>query len=228
MSDMQTVRVVLVDDHEVLRAGVRDFLATSPAYEVVGEAATARASFPVIESVRPDIVLMDIALPGMDGVVATREILRRVPRTRIVVLSAHGQAHDVMDAIDAGAICYVLKADPLETLTRALDHAARGARYLAPAVAARLSAIERSRPIGHVLDVLSTREREIFRLAADCRSAGEVARELCLARKTVDTHLNRIHRKLGLRDRAELVRFAVGIGLVHSIRTRFRQPRATG
>jgi DNA-binding NarL/FixJ family response regulator len=155
------VRVVLVDDHEMLRAGVREFLASCPGYDVVGEAATARASFPVVESEKPDVVLMDIALPGMDGVVATAEILRRVPRTRIVILSAHHQVQDVADAMNAGAIAYVLKADPVETLLRALELAARGMRYVAPLIAARLSAFEASRPKRNVLDILSTREREL-------------------------------------------------------------------
>jgi DNA-binding NarL/FixJ family response regulator len=215
---VHTVRVALVDDHDMVRLGVRDFVASLPGYKIVGEAATARAAFQMIESTKPDIVVMDIALPGMDGIVATREVLRRVPGTRVVVLSAHKQIHDVRDAIDAGAIGYVLKADPPETLQQALEHAARGALYVAPNLAGCLSGLKARDKSGDVLNVLSEREREIFRLAADCRTAPEIARDLCIARKTADVHLNRISRKLGLRDRAQLVRLAVGIGLVHSIR----------
>ena len=133
-------------------------------------------------------------------------------------MTAHHQIRDVLDALQAGASGYVLKADPPETLLQALDHAACGLPYLGPRLAARLSAVDTSRVTGRCLDALSEREREIFRLAAECSTAAEIARELCLARKTVDTHLNRINRKLGLHDRAELVRLAVGIGLVHSIR----------
>ena len=214
---MQIVKIVVVDDHHMIRAGVRDFLSSMPGYQLVGEAASARAGLQVIESQKPDIVLMDIALPGMDGIVATREILRRVPKARVVVLSAHKQPHDVRDAFNAGAVSYVLKADSPDALKSALEHAVRGVSYMSPAVAAALSTAE-ARPTGDVLDVLSEREREIFRLAADCRTSPEIARDLCVARKTVDTHLNRIHKKLGLRDRAELVRLAAGIGLVHSIR----------
>src|SRR6185503_4829269 len=105
---VQTVRVVVVDDHDVLRLGVLDFVDSLPGYRVVGEAASARAAFETIEATKPDVVLMDIALPGMDGVVATREIRRRAPNTRIVVLTAHKHTHDVRDAIAAGAIGYVL------------------------------------------------------------------------------------------------------------------------
>jgi DNA-binding NarL/FixJ family response regulator len=217
---MATVTIVLVDDHELLRAGVRDFLASLPDYEVIGEAGTARDGLRLVESQRPDVVLMDIALPGMDGIVATREILRRVPDARVIILSAHGQLHDVMDAIDAGAVGYVLKGDSPETLAQALDHAARGVLYIASRLKACLSASHKARPTSDLLDILSEREREIFRLAADCRTSAEIAHELCLARKTVDSHLNKINRKLGLHTRAHLVRLAASLGLVHSIRSR--------
>ena len=218
------MKIFLVEDHDLFRAGIREFLSSVPGYEVVGEAATARAGFRMIGSARPDVVFMDIALPGLDGIVATRELLRRAPGARVIVVSAHGQVHDVIDAFDAGAVGYVLKADPPETLLQALDCAARGVPYVSPELIPFLSAFKASRPIGDVLAVLSEREREIFRLAADCCSSVEIARELCIARKTVDTHLNTLNRKLGIRDRAELVRFAVGLGLVHSIRSPVRAP----
>lgn len=217
---MPTVTIVLVDDHELLRAGVRDFLASLPDYEVVGEAGTARDGIRLVESRRPDVVLMDIALPGMDGIVATREILRRVPAARVIIVSAHGERHDVMDAMDAGAVGYVLKGDSPETLEQALDHVARGAPYVASRLKACLSAFEKTRATSDLLNLLSEREREIFRLAADCRTSAEIARELCLARKTVDSHLNKINRKLGLHTRAQLVRLAASLGLVHSVRSR--------
>jgi DNA-binding NarL/FixJ family response regulator len=211
------MRIVLVDDHEVVRLGVRAFLAVSPGLDVVGEAGTGRDALKLVEAAKPNVVLMDLVLPDMDGVVATREILRRQPQTRVAMLSAYEQNHDVTDAMNAGALAYVLKGDPPETLLAALHQITQGRRYFSPGLAARRSAIAAAPP-GDALDVLSEREREIFRLAADCRSAQEIARNLCLARKTVDTHLNRIHRKLGIRDRAELVRMAAGLGLVHTLR----------
>jgi DNA-binding NarL/FixJ family response regulator len=214
----------VVDDHDLLRAGVRDFLTSMPGYRMVGEACSARGGLPIVEAQKPDIVLMDIAMPGMDGIVATREIHRRLPSARVIMLSAHRQLHDVRDAFNAGVVGYVLKSDPPETLKEALGVVARGGSFVSPAVAASLATVEARRANDDVLDVLSEREREIFRLAADCRTSPEIARALCLARKTVDTHLNRIHRKLGLRDRAELVRLAAGIGLVHSIRTHVPEP----
>jgi DNA-binding NarL/FixJ family response regulator len=135
-----TAKVVLIDDHEILRAGVRDLLSSLPGYEVVGETSTADAGFEIIESERPDIVLIDVGLPGMDGILATREIMRRAPEARVVVLSAHRQPRDVMDAFNAGAVAYVLKEDPPEMLVQALDDVVRGVRYVPPVLVARLAA----------------------------------------------------------------------------------------
>jgi DNA-binding NarL/FixJ family response regulator len=210
------LKVVLIDDHDLFRMGVSDFLAASPAHALVGEAAIARAGFRVVETAAPEVVLLDLVLPDMDGVLATRELLRRRPALKIVVLSAHSRTCDVRDALNAGAVGYVSKADDPSTLLRALDAVARGERFLTPPVAARLA--DPASPNANMLDLLSQREREIFRLAADCHTSREIATNLCIARKTVDTHMNRIHRKLRLRDRSELVRLAATIGLVHSLR----------
>ena len=141
---MATTKVVLIDDHEILRAGVRDLLDSLPGYEVVGETSTAHAGLAIVESECPDIVLIDVGLPGMDGIVATREILRRAPQARVIVLSAHKRLSDMMDAFAAGAVGYVLKDDPPETLVRALDDLARGIRYVPPTLVARLLGIQTS------------------------------------------------------------------------------------
>ena len=214
------MRVFLVEDHPFFRVGVRVLLGTAPGYEVVGEASSAREAFKVIERVRPDLVLMDVSLPGMDGVVATREILRRVPEVKVLIFSAHEDVRDVVDALAAGAIGYALKSESPDALLLALARVSRGEPYVAPELAERM-AKESSQGArsSDVLDVLSEREREVFRLAADCRMPQEIAGELCIARKTVDTHLNRINRKLGLRNRSDLVRMAARLGLVHAVRT---------
>jgi DNA-binding NarL/FixJ family response regulator len=143
-----TAKVVLIDDHEILRAGVRDLLDSLPGYEVVGETSTACAGLEIIESERPDIVLMDVGLPGMDGIVATREVLRRAPDSRVVVLSAHKRPRDVVEAFNAGAVGYVLKEDPPETLVKALDDVAHGFRYVPPVLVATLLGIPTADPNG--------------------------------------------------------------------------------
>ena len=215
------MKVFLVDDHPLFRAGVRQVLAGLTEFQVVGEWGRARDAFPALDTEQPDIVVMDVALPGMDGVVATREVLRRAPRCRVLILTVHDQTCDVLDALNAGVSGYALKTDDSQSLIAALRAVARGERYLAPAVAVRLETYEsRRRKAGDVLGVLSVREREVFRLAAECLITREIANELCISRKTVDTHLYRIHRKLGLRTSAELVRLASGLGLTHAGRTR--------
>jgi two-component system invasion response regulator UvrY len=213
-------QIVLIDDHELMRTGVREFLSGYPEHQIVAEASTARGAFPLIEVVRPDLILMDLELPGIDGVVATREILRRVPGVRVLIMSAHGGTQDVMDAFAAGAAGYLLKAQPPADLIEAMRTVARGEQYLSAHLAGKLAAAATSdgQPSTNVLSALSEREREIFRLASDCRGAAEIALALCISRKTVDSHLNRINRKLRLRNLAELVRLAATVGIVHSVR----------
>jgi DNA-binding NarL/FixJ family response regulator len=181
-----------------------------------------------VDTVRPDIVLMDIAMPGMDGVLATREIRRRAPQARVVIVTAHDQVNDVYDAFEAGASGYVLKSDGPETLVDAILTVSRGERYVAPALIGSLSTLEVQRSKSNdVLTVLTEREREIFRLAAQCLPARDIAREVCIARKTVDSHLYRINHKLGLHNLAELVRLAADLGMLPAARTQPPPARPT-
>jgi DNA-binding NarL/FixJ family response regulator len=207
-------RLVIVDSHPLFRVGLRQSLASLHDFDVVGEAATAREAFSIVDALHPHIVLTEIALPGIDGVIATREIVRRAPQTKVVILSVSDRGGDVWDAFDAGAVGYALKTDGPDNLASGLRSVMRGERYVAPALAPRMAAFN-AQPTEDrdPLSVLSVREREVFRLAADCLLTREIARELCIARKTVDTHLHRIHRKLGLRSSAELVRLAANLGL---------------
>jgi RNA polymerase sigma factor (sigma-70 family) len=211
------MKLLIVDDHALVRAGIKQLLATATDWRIVGETGRAREALALVDAERPDVVLMDVALPGMDGVVATREIRRRSPSTRVLILTVHDQIQDVLDAINAGASGYALKSEGPEALVQALRAVVLGERYLAPTVAARLSTYEtRRQQVSDALAVLSEREREVFRLAAECLTTSEIARELCISRKTVDTHLYRIHRKLGIRTSAEIVRLAGSLGLVHA------------
>jgi len=226
----QPAKIVIVDDHPIIRAAIGSILGGSGDWRVVGEAGAAREALVLVDTHQPDLVLLDLVLPGMDGVIATREIRRRSPGTRILIFTGHEQIADIRDAFRAGASGYVVKAD-VDGLVPAVSAALRGERYLSPVVASRYAATEPGPEAGpgaaadasrDVLASLSEREREVFRLAADCLTTQEIARELCISRKTVDTHLYRIHRKLGLRNAAELVRFATGLGLSPTGRTRER------
>ena len=169
-------KIFLVEDHPLFRMGIRQSLATYAEFTIVGEAGNARDAFPAIDAHPPDIVVMDVSLPGMDGVIATREIRRRAPRTRVLLLSVHDQISDVLEALDAGASGYALKTEGTEALVAALRTIIRNDRYVAPTLAALLGSYEsrRKRPLD-TLSILSLREREVFRLAADCLLTREIA-----------------------------------------------------
>ncbi len=214
------MRLAVVDDHALFRVGVRQIVSASSRVEIVAEASTAREALKLADTVRPDVFLMDIGLPGMDGVLATREIQRRAPDSRVLIMTAHADINNVVDALDAGASGFLLKTERPEALLDALLRVHAGERYLSPGIGDRIQVVlgRRTQPTD-VLGVLSPREREVFRLAARCMKAKEIAAELCIARKTVDTHLYRITHKLALRSLAELVRLAANLGMVDDGRT---------
>jgi DNA-binding NarL/FixJ family response regulator len=210
------MRVVIIDDHYLFRTGMRHVLALAGDLTLVGECCSAGDdAFAVIESQSPDVVLMDLALPGLDGVAATKQMRIRFPRVAVLVISVHDQLRDVLDALSAGAAGYALKSESPEALVNAIRTVGRGVRYLAPAVAAHVGRYENRRQQAFgVLEVLSERERTVFWLAANCLLTREIAGRLGISRKTVDTHLYRIHRKLAVRSSAELVRLASSLGMV--------------
>ena len=209
------MRIYILDDEPVVRAGLRQTLSSDADIVIVGEAASARDAFRDIESLRLDVVIMDLVLPGMDGVAATREVKRRVPMAGVVVFTVHDRLRDLDDVLEAGASAYVVKTEPLDVLRAALRAAASGKRYVSPMLASQLEHRVDAAPTDP-LDGLSVREREIFQLIAAGRSIGETAREYCISRKTVETHVYRVYRKLGCHNVGDLVRFAAGHGLLRT------------
>ena len=203
MSD--TVRVLIADDHPVVRSGIRGMLASDPRLEVVAEAGNGAEAVALTLRERPDVVLMDLRLPELDGASATAEIRNRRPETQVLVLTTYDTDADIVRAIDAGATGYLLKDVPHEELTKAVRAAARGDPVLAPAVAARL--MERSR--GTAGDSLSAREIQVLQLAARGMSNSEIARELFVSATTVKAHLAHVYRKLGVGDRTAAVTAAL-------------------
>jgi len=209
------LKILLVDDHALFRAGVRRLLADSPDCQIVGEAGTADGAVEMLGRVAPDMVLMDIAMPGTDGIAASRELLRRAPGVRVLIVTAHDQIGDVVAAFAAGVSGYALKDDHPEELVEAIRVVQRGQRYVARALVPLLRRVEASHlQSDDVLGILSPRERQVFDLAANCVITRDIAVQLGIARKTADTHLNRINRKLGLRSMAELVRLASSLGVL--------------
>ncbi|WP_299285069.1 response regulator transcription factor [Thermoflexus sp.] len=210
------IRILIADDHAIVRAGIRALLQLYPDFEVVGEAADGHEAILQTRRLQPDIVLMDIGMPGMDGLAATREIVRVAPRTRVLILSQHENREYVMPALRAGASGYVLKRAPDETLIRAIRAVHAGETYMDPRLTDLLVEEVRRSAEGPTdpLETLSEREREILVLLAQGKSYQEIAQTLFISVKTVDFHRANLMRKLGLKNRAELVQFAMRRGLI--------------
>jgi DNA-binding NarL/FixJ family response regulator len=205
-----TVTVLLVDDHPVVRAGIRGMLAGEPDIAVTGEAASGAEAVAAVRAAPPDVVLMDLRMPGIDGVVATAQVLAAAPDTRVVVLTTYETDGDILRAVEAGAAGYLLKDASRDDLVNAVRVAARGGTVLAPSVATRLLHRVR-RPQG---EALSPREVQVLRLVGRGLSNVEIGRELHITEATVKTHLLRAFAKLGVSDRTAAVTTAMAEGLI--------------
>src|SRR5919106_1708055 len=203
MSDV--VRVVIADDHPVVRSGIRGMLASDPGFDVVGEAADGAEAVALTTRELPDVVLMDLRMPALDGASATAEIRARCPETQVLVLTTYDTDADIVRALEAGAIGYLLKDVPHEEITRAVRAAARGEPALAPAVAERLM----DRALDATGDALTVREIDVLQLAARGLSNSEIAKELFVSATTVKAHLSHIYRKLNVADRTAAVTTAL-------------------
>ena len=206
------VRVLLVDDHPVVRQGLRALLSTQAGIEVVGEADDGEAAVAAAERLSPDVVLMDVVMPGMDGVEALRRIGERRPQTRVVMLTSYADERRAMEAVDAGASGFLLKDASPRDVVSAIRAAHRGEAVLHPAVAAKLLAERRRPPAAHA--DLTPRELEVLRLIARGLQNKGIAAELHLSEKTVKTHVSAILRKLEVTDRTQAAMYAVRERLV--------------
>ncbi|MCU1281469.1 MAG: hypothetical protein JWM53_5015 [bacterium] len=197
------ISVALVDDHVMFREAMRHLL-RDQGFDLVAEAGDARSIFPLVDATRPDVVLLDLRLPGMDGVTATRELQARAPEAKVVILSAYARQHDLDEAWAAGVHGYMTKMQDADGLKSGITAVAAGTRYLAPGLRPSSVTKERSGPLG----ALSARERDVFRLLVRGMTTRLIAAELGISGKTVDTHRERILKKLDLHSAVELVRFA--------------------
>lgn len=209
-----TIRVLVVDDHAVVRAGLRRVLDAEADIETVAEAPNAeRAVFEAIEN-RPDVVLMDVVMPGKSGIEALPALLQAVPEAKVLVLSMQDDPRYVREAFDAGASGYVLKEAADTEVVAAVRAVAAGERYVHAALGARLIAAEAEERRRAQADPLSDREREVLRLLALGHTNQEIAKMLYISVRTAETHRAHIMQKLRLSSRAELVRYAISEGLL--------------
>ncbi|WP_378740599.1 response regulator [Nocardia brasiliensis] len=203
------LRLILADDHVVMRAGIVALLAAEPTIEIVGEAADGSAAIELVERLAPDVALLDLRMPVLDGVAATREIVGR-STTRVLILTTYDTDSDIERAVEAGAIGYLLKDTTREQLVEAVQAAALGRTVLAPRIAERLVArIRRPEPIA-----LTAREIDVLHAVADGLSNPEIGKRLTIAEATVKTHLLRIFAKLDVSDRTHAVVVAMNRGLL--------------
>ena len=218
MKTAEPVRVLIVDDDDLMRAGLRGVLSSDEGIEVVGEESDGRGAVYRTRVARPDVILMDVRMPELDGIGATREVLADFPEAKIVILTTFEQDDYIFGALSAGASGFLLKRTPPEELIAAIHTIAAGNSLLSPSVTSRV--IERMAkspvPSGSddaALEELTRREREVLELVAAGLSNAEIAAELVIEGSTVKTHVTRILAKLGLRDRVQAVIYAYEHGL---------------
>ena len=213
---MKPIRILLADDHAILRQGLRALLDREPGMEVLGEAADGRETVEAVQRLSPDVVVLDIAMPNLNGIEATRQI---ASKTAVIILSMHSDESYVLRALRAGARGYLIK-DTVETeLIRAIEAVAAGKAYFSPEVSRLL--VEdyvtgmRERGIDDSFDLLTAREREVLQMLAEGKTVKDIARTLELSTYTVDTHKSNLMQKLGLHNMAELILYAVRKGIIH-------------
>ncbi len=221
-----TIRIVIVDDHRIVREGLRGLLEAQTDMEVVAEASDGRSALRLVQEHSPSVVVMDVSMPDLNGIEATRQITGHVPGVRVLALSMHYDGRFVAGMLGAGAVGYLSKDCASDELVAAIHAVVANQTYLSPAMAQvvvrdYISSLERAQMT--VLSVLTPREREVLQLIAEGATVKETASKLCLGAKTVETHRQHLMEKLGVRSIAELTKYAIREGL-----TSVDAPGATG
>lgn len=215
---MKPVRILLADDHTLFRKGLRLLLEGQPGFEVVGDAADGRSAVAMTEQLDPDVVVMDIAMPALNGIEAARQISAKLPRSAVVFVSMHSDEAYVLKALKCGARGYLLKDSAEQDLINAIVAVNEGKAFFSPAISKMLMEEYirqmQGREIEDSYDLLSNREREILQLLAECRSNKDIAALLNLSLYTVETHRSNILQKLNLHSQAELILYAVRKGVI--------------
>jgi DNA-binding NarL/FixJ family response regulator len=210
------IRVLVADDHTLVRAGIRGLLEGLDSVEVVGEAGDGQETLRLAESVRPDIVLLDVGMPGLNGLDVAARLTAQHPSTRVLILSMHTSEEYVLRALRAGCAGYLLKGSAVAELELAIRAVARGETYLSPAVSKHVmdDYVRRTGGATDPIEALTARQREVLQLVAEGHTSKDIAERLGLSFKTVEAHRAQIMERLGIHDVASLVRFAVRMGLI--------------
>ena len=210
------IRVLLVDDHAIIREGLRSLLEKQPEMEVVADTGDGRKAFDLVRELLPDIIIMDITMPGLNGIEATRRIVDEFPAVKVIALSIHSKRRYVADMLSAGAAGYVLKECLFDELVQAIKAIATGGRYLSPRIADVVVSdyVKRLSTTADLpFEALKTREREVLQLVAEGKSTKQIALDLHLSTKTIEANRRQIMEKLNIHSVAELTKYAVREGL---------------
>ncbi len=209
--------IVLADDHHVVRLGLRALLSAESGLEIVGEASDGLETVRLVESLRPDILLVDLMMGGINGLEVTRQLSKRVPGTSVIILSMYGNQGYVVEALRGGAKAYVLKEATSEELVRAIHEVAAGRHYLSSSLSERVIEGYIRKPVATGMDsydTLTAREREVLHMAAHGNTSAEIATRLFISRRTVEIHRANVMRKLGLHNQTQLLRYALQRGIL--------------
>ena len=214
---MSTITVGVADDHHVVRHGLKTLFEAEPEFQVVGEAANGLEAIELVERSKPDVLVLDLMMPGLSGLEVTRQISQRHPATRIVVLSMHANEAYVLEALRNGAAGYCLKDTSAGELVSAVKAVSVGQRYLSAALSERAieAYVQRAQAANlDAYDMLTTREREVLHLAAEGRSNADIAERLFISARTVEVHRANLMHKLNLKSQTDIIRYAIKRGIL--------------
>jgi DNA-binding NarL/FixJ family response regulator len=213
----RTITIFLADDHTIVRQGLAKLLEGEPNFKVVGEAENGREAVVKVEKLQPDVVLMDIAMPMMNGIEATRQIRRSCPQTKIIILSMHSHDRYISELFSLGASGYLLKSSTGTDIINAVHTALKGSTYLSPSISDKVIedylSLKKKSHQDDLYNRLSNREREVFQMIAEGRSTKKIAEILCVS-PTVKTHRSNIMEKLEMENISQLIQFAIHLGIV--------------
>lgn len=216
---MDKIRVLLAEDHTIVRKGLRSLLDKELSIEVVGEAEDGRDALKRAEELNPDVVVMDISMPGLNGLEATRQLKKRFPQMKIIILTVYSNEEYIFQTLQAGASGYLIKSAAPTDLISAINAALRGESYLSPSISRAVinEYIRKTKEMSEgkeLFEVLTQREREVLQLIAEGHTTREIAGILYISIKTVETHRAQMKRKLNIRNNAELIQYAIHKGLI--------------
>lgn len=209
----KVIRILLADDHAILRKGIRMLISTQPDMEVIGEAKSGREAIEQARQLKPDVVVMDISMPDLNGIEGTRQICEELPYTRVIGLSMHRDAVYVREILRAGARGYLLKDSEDDDLLRAIRAVSRGEAFLSPSISDAVLSDYRKH-VSNPVDLLTSREREVLSMIAEGKTNKEIASALNLSVYTVESHRGSVMEKLNLHNTGDIVRFALRSGLI--------------